>query len=636
MPMVEYRLSSSSSTSVFPQLALASLFFLQEFRKRFMQQVTKSSAESKEADMMNEMMASSASAADGVNISFSSPPSPSSLASIAPLTTVVYPLVPAYLPFSFSPLLPLLSSHSYDIDLGSYTTTSRGSSFFSKLNAAYKALASSAQQQQQLKAMNITQTSIIANMLSTCLLFLNRFAGDEAVVAACLELLENLSLGYASSQLLSSSEPIKQILSAHRFDAFPFLARAGSQRAKLHTAFYLIIGRVLFKSGNVDNFDSFMLPFEQGFAALQSMNHLRSEASAQASVALCRKLQGLLEASASYSTYLLLWEWLHPAYLPIILRICETFADNAVVSSSVLQLFGELAYNRSQRIRFDSNSPYGIVLFRETSKLLTIYMHRLLAAKPDAQSDQYKQKIKGVSLCLTTLTRALSGGYANFGIMQLYDDHALSSTFNLMLQLVISLHLSDLLSYPTLAEPYFAFLEVSYKQHMQIMTELEQKVFWALVSSLHEGLQSFSVVCSTHCATAVDYLFSYVVTEGRRKRRSASYPRLLKHMGSSGGLVLELFTTLMSLYLFEQIPNAYSLSRPIFTLVVYSQDVWSQYQQRLMAVQGGGEAADRVRRVMSECMQGVQLTLEHEAKDKFFSHLTVLKNELAAFAVRLN
>ena len=642
MPVVEFRLSASSSpssTSVSPQLALSSLYFLQEFRKRFMQQVTKTQVESKEdaaqSSMMSEM-ASPTSDGGASSVSFTSPPSPSQLAAIAPLTHVVYPLVPAYLPFSFSPLLPLLSSHTYDVELGSYyTSTSRGTSFFHKLNSAYKALASSAQQQQQLKAHNITQTSIIANMLSTSLLYLNRFAASELVVSTSLELLEALSLGYASSQLLSSSEPMKQILSSHRFDAFPFLARAGATKARLHSALYLIIGRVLFRTANVEHFDAFMQPFEQAFAALQGMSNLRSEQSAQATIALCRKLQGLLEASVSYSTYMLMFDWLYPAYLPLILRLCETFADNLLVSSSILHFAAEFAFNRSQRIRFDANSANGIVLFKQCANLIQLYARRLLALKPEAQSEAYKQKLKGVSLTLTLLTRALSGGYANFGVMQLYEDMALTSTLTVTLQLLISLHLADLLAYPMLAEPYFAFLEVAYKQHMSILVDFEPKVFLALVSSLHEGLQSFSIACSTHCATAIDFLFSFAVTETRRKRHMANFARLQKHLQQAGGVVSELFQTLLTMYLFEPVSNAYSLSRPIFTLLVYEQAVWAGYMERLMAAQGSAEGAERVRAVMSDCLQGIQLTLDHDNKDRFFSHLTSMKNELNQFAVRL-
>ena len=639
MPVVEYRLSFSQPTSpnptaapVLPQLAQASLYFLQQFRIRFMQQVTKTVAEQKESDMMGEMQSS-----ETHTLSFSSPPSPSQLGNIGPLTTVVYPLVPAYLPFNFSPLLPLLASNTFELEYGSYNTTSRGSTFFQKLNTAYKSLASSAQQQQQLTKTAITQTSIIANMLSTSLLFLNVFASDEQVVAASLELLENLSLGYASSQLLSASEPIKAILQSHRFDAFPFLTRAGAQRARLHSSFYVILGRILFKQSNVDHFDAFMAPFTAAFDALNSMTNLRSDASAQATVALTRKLQGLLEACVSYSTYLLMFDFLYPSYMPILLRLCETFADHPVVSSSILHLFAELVYNRAQRIRFDANSPNGIILFRETSKLLTIYAHRLLAVKPDPGSEAYKVRIKGVSLCLTVLGRALSGGYVNFGVMQLYDDSSLVNVFKLMLQLIISLQLNDLLTYPQLTEPYFAFLEVAYKQHMGLLIDLDSKIFLALVSSLHEGLQSFNAQCSTHCASAIDFLFSFVITEGKRKRKLPNYQRLLKHLQMQGnGLVVEILYTLLTMYLFDSVSNGYSISRPIFTLLCYSQEAWAEYRERLVRVQLGQEAKERVVRLMNECLQGVQLVSDHESRDKFLSQLTVLKNELNQFVVRLS
>ena len=643
MPVVEYRLSSSSQPSspnpaaspVLPQLAQASLYFLQQFRIRFMQQVTKTVAEQKESDMMGEMQSSTGEVA---TLSFSSPPSPSQLGNIGPLTTVVYPLVPAYLPFNFSPLLPLLASNTFELEYGSYNSaTSRGSTFFQKLNTAYKSLASSAQQQQQLTKTAITQTSIIANMLSTSLLYLNMFASDEQVVAASLELLENLSLGYASSQLLSASEPIKAILQSHRFDAFPFLTRAGAQRARLHSSFYVILGRILFKQNNVDHFDAFMAPFTAAFDALNSMTNLRSDASAQATVALTRKLQGMLESCVSYSTYLLMFDFLYPPYMPVLLRLCETFADHPIVSSSILHLFAELVYNRAQRIRFDANSPNGIILFRETSKLLTIYAHRLLAVKPEPGSDAYKVRIKGVSLCLTVLGRGLSGGYVNFGVMQLYDDSSLVNVFKLMLQLIISLQLNDLLTYPQLTEPYFAFLEVAYKQHMGLLIDLDSKIFLALVSSLHEGLQSFNSQCSTHCASAIDYLFSYVLLEGAKKRKVSNYGRLLKHLQLQGnGLVVEILYTLLTMYLFDNVNNGYSISRPIFTLLCYSQEAWVEYRERLVRVQLGQEAKERVVRLMNDTLQGVQLNLEHEQKEKFLSQLTVLRNELNQFAVRLS
>ena len=38
--------------------------------------------------------------------------------------------------------------------------------------------------------------------------------------------------------------------------------------------------------------------------------------------------------------------------------------------------------------------------------------------------DLYTHKYKGIWICLTILTRALSGNYVNFGVFELYGDPA--------------------------------------------------------------------------------------------------------------------------------------------------------------------------------------------------------------------
>ena len=51
------------------------------------------------------------------------------------------------------------------------------------------------------------------------------------------------------------------------------------------------------------------------------------------------------------------------------------------------------------------------------------YGRRVLSTKevPDAYSHRYK----GIWVCLSILTRALSGNYVNFGVFDLYGDPAL-------------------------------------------------------------------------------------------------------------------------------------------------------------------------------------------------------------------
>lgn len=63
----------------------------------------------------------------------------------------------------------------------------------------------------------------------------------------------------------------------------------------------------------------------------------------------------------------------YPDYSPILIRAVELWAHDPAVTTPVLKLFAELVYNRSQRLQFDVSSPNGILLFRETSKLICCY-----------------------------------------------------------------------------------------------------------------------------------------------------------------------------------------------------------------------------------------------------------------------
>lgn len=63
----------------------------------------------------------------------------------------------------------------------------------------------------------------------------------------------------------------------------------------------------------------------------------------------------------------------YPSYCPILLRAVELWYHDPAVTTPVLKLMAELVQNRSQRLQFDVSSPNGILLFRETSKIIVSY-----------------------------------------------------------------------------------------------------------------------------------------------------------------------------------------------------------------------------------------------------------------------
>ena len=52
---------------------------------------------------------------------------------------------------------------------------------------------------------------------------------------------------------------------------------------------------------------------------------------------------------------------------------------------------------------------------------------------------------KGISICFNMLKAALSGGYVNFGVFNLYGDEALNNSLNMFVKLAFSIPRKDIL-----------------------------------------------------------------------------------------------------------------------------------------------------------------------------------------------
>ena len=144
--------------------------------------------------------------------------------------------------------------------------------------------------------------------------------------------------------------------------------------------------------------------------------------------------------------------------------------------------------NKGQRISFDNSSANGILLFRETSAILCAYGSRILQV-PVKQSI-YLEKYKGIRLMLNTLANALSGNYVNFGVFALYGDKALQSALDVSLQMCLQIPLADVMAYVKLSRAYFAFVEILFRNHLDVLSGLDSAVFVQLIKTNQEGLQS--------------------------------------------------------------------------------------------------------------------------------------------------
>ena len=67
-------------------------------------------------------------------------------------------------------------------------------------------------------------------------------------------------------------------------------------------------------------------------------------------IGLVRDLRGIAFAFNNKTSYMMLFEWIFPAYTPVLLRALEIWCSDPQVTTPVLKLFAELAQNRCLKI----------------------------------------------------------------------------------------------------------------------------------------------------------------------------------------------------------------------------------------------------------------------------------------------
>ncbi|KAJ4968827.1 hypothetical protein NE237_015528 [Protea cynaroides] len=453
------------------------------------------------------------------------------------------------------------------------------------------------------------------------------YTESEEIIDHTLSLFLELASGYMTGKLLLKLDTIKFIIAHHTREHFPFLEQPRCSRSR--TTFYYAIGWLIFMEESPVKFRSSMDPLLQVFISLESTPDamLRTDTIKYALIGLMRDLRGIAMATNSRRTYGMLFDWLYPAHLPLLLKGISLWADAPEVTTPLLKFMAEFVLNKAQRLTFDSSSPNGILLFREVSKFIVVYGTRVLSL-PNA-ADIYAFKYKGIWICLTILLRALAGNYCNFGVFELYGDRALADALDIALKMTLSIPLADILSFLKLSRAYFAFLEVLFNNHIAFILRFDTSTFTHIVSSLESGLKGLDPNISSQCASAVDSLAAFYfnnVTMGEAPTSPAAVS-LAQHIAECPSLFPEqILRTLFEIVLFEDCSNQWSLSRPMLSLILISEQIFTDLKGKILASQPMDQQ-QRLSLCFDKLMADVTQSLDSKNKDKFTQNLTIFRHE---------
>lgn len=480
------------------------------------------------------------------------------------------------------------------------------------------------------------------------------------IIAKSLTLLSDLAAGYSSSRLLCKLSTIREMIAFHDEDNFPFMKGPDSRMGRHRTTFYQTLLRILFASGGADfdselEFTRFMAPLRRKLEVLGSLQSKAAFVGDQsvktAVIGVLRDLRGVVSTMTNRKTYALFFEWIFPAHTPVLLMICEAYSEAGVpeVTTPLLKFYAEFVFNKSQRIIFDSSSPNGILLFRETSKILVTYgthtlanweriggaaqVQKNVAMEQDryrtlssGSIDPYRMLYKGTWVCLLMFARALGGNYVNFGVFELYGDRALSDAMAICFRLLLAVPIDQLLAYPKVATAHFDLVEILCANHPKDVVALDHSVFVRLVQSLQEGLQLHEVRISSQSAAAIDNLSAF---RFRHTLKDTEHGRRMQvHVEQSPDLFPTCLEIIFNLIMHVDCTNQWSLSRPLLSLILTNQESFMMIKARITQSQPTPERQAAVTMAFDKLMKDIQPNLQSKTRDRFTQEVTALRTHM--------
>ncbi|MBZ3891589.1 Ran-binding protein 17 [Sciurus carolinensis] len=417
-----------------------------------------------------------------------------------------------------------------------------------------------------------------------------------------------------------------------------FDQNAQNYQKLLHSASGIPVDMAIQEGEDEDEFENFMLPLTVSFETVLQIfnNNFKQEDVKRMLIGLARDLRGIAFALNTKTSYTMLFDWMYPAYLPVLQRAVEQWYAEPACTTPILKLMAELMQNRSQRLNFDVSSPNGILLFREASKMICTYGNQILSLGSLSKDQIYPMKLKGISICYSALKSALCGNYVSFGVFKLYGDNHFDNVLQAFVKMLLSVSHSDLLQYRKLSQSYYPLLECLTQDHMSFITNLEPPVLLYVLTSISEGLTTLDTVVSSSCCTSLDhivtYLFKHIAKEGKKPLRcreaAQAGQRLLHFMQQNPDVLQQMMSVLMNTIVFEDCRNQWSVSRPLLGLILLNEKHFSELRASLI-----NSLPLPKQEVLAQCfrtlMEGVEQNLSIKNRDRFTQNLSVFRRDMA-------
>ncbi|KAG1495601.1 hypothetical protein G6F54_007056 [Rhizopus delemar] len=510
----------------------------------------------------------------------------------------------------------------------SYMSESNGRDIYSNLSKVFGI-------SDQVTMLDVIMRKIVSNM--------QFWADNELVIRRTLELFNDLNTGYGASKNLRKIETTNLIFQNHIASEIAFFQH--EKQRENRTLYFQILCKLLFADDNATEriFYEFMKPFDmriQALGPLDTIEAFRQEKTRRAIRDIFIDLHGFISSIQSRRHFLFFFDWFYNHHSSLLLHAVEAWSPDPIVNT-LLTFYLEYASNKNQRLGFDISSPNGILIFKDASHIICSY-NQQLSKQPEPSADQaYDYKYKGISLCFNILSKCLGGKYINFGILWLYQDKAANEAFEATLQLVQSIPLNDLFSFPKLSQSFFYMLDEFVKeQQLMAMPHVSPEIFLHLIQACEQGIESMDQVVFSHACSAINHICCYVIGETERltrqqqRRRSSQQHWLITYLAQFRHVLPALLTSLLQILLFDDKADQWTLSRPLYPLILLERDYVYRYINAVIENQLP-ERKTIVTTVLNGLLSGINWTLSTKDRERFTHNVSTFRKPLNAHSIKL-
>ena len=197
---------------------------------------------------------------------------------------------------------------------------------------------------------------------------------------------------------------------------------------------------------------------------------------------------------------------------PIIEGALNAFHEDDEVVMCVFKFLTEMVFNRNNRLRFDTWSIDGLIVFKETAKyviqLLTIW--DCFKNKP-IRANAYNEKWCHLKQISHLFSNVLTGSYVNFAICEYYQDTIFTVICQTYLSSIISCDLNELRSYAKVDRRVYSTILQMFHNHLVLLfTKFEPTVIEKILQVLLFAMTDPIFEVQTDAVAALNFFNEFV------------------------------------------------------------------------------------------------------------------------------